>query len=139
MSLTDTVCAKLIFLIVYFNGFNQCFRLPSLQKFRFEHHLKGGNNCGYNSCPALLHADNVPGYNATIQGDILNVHLISHSHDDTGWLKTVDQYYRGSNKARFGAENQNQRVGVKYILDTVVKELLFDSSRRYVVHAITSQ
>ncbi len=21
----------------------------------------------------------------------LNVHLISHSHDDTGWLKTVDQ------------------------------------------------
>lgn len=25
----------------------------------------------------------------------LNVHLISHAHDDVGWLKTVDQYYYG--------------------------------------------
>ena len=27
----------------------------------------------------------------------LNVHLICHSHDDVGWLKTVDQYYYGAN------------------------------------------
>ena len=104
--------------------------MTSLQKFHFKPHLEGDNNCGYNSCPALLHADDIPGYNPTIQGDILNVHLISHSHDDTGWLKTVDQYYRGSNRARFGVNEENQQVGVKYILDTVVKELLFDSSRR---------
>jgi hypothetical protein len=25
----------------------------------------------------------------------LNVHIISHAHDDVGWLKTVDQYYEG--------------------------------------------
>lgn len=28
---------------------------------------------------------------------IIYVHLIPHSHDDVGWLKTVDQYFTGSN------------------------------------------
>lgn len=56
---------------------------------------------------------------------MINVHLVPHSHDDVGWLKTVDQYY-------YGSQNKIQHAGVQYILDTVVQELLKDSSRRFI-------
>ncbi|XP_062143907.1 alpha-mannosidase isoform X1 [Alnus glutinosa] len=55
----------------------------------------------------------------------LNVHLVPHSHDDVGWLKTVDQYYVGSN-------NSIQGACVENVLDSVVEALLRDPNRKFV-------
>ena len=42
---------------------------------------------------------------------MINVHLVSHTHDDVGWLKTVDQYFYGSN-------SKQQEATVQYVLGT---------------------
>ncbi|KAG0712704.1 Lysosomal alpha-mannosidase [Chionoecetes opilio] len=56
---------------------------------------------------------------------MLNIHLVCHTHDDVGWLKTVDQYYYGS---RTGTQN----AGVQYILDSVVDALQKDPARKFI-------
>uniref|UniRef100_A0A5B7CBJ8 Alpha-mannosidase n=1 Tax=Davidia involucrata TaxID=16924 RepID=A0A5B7CBJ8_DAVIN len=55
----------------------------------------------------------------------INVHLVPHTHDDVGWLKTVDQYYVGSNNSIQGACVQN-------VLDSLVPALLADKNRKFV-------
>ncbi|KAL5979463.1 hypothetical protein ACLOJK_019367 [Asimina triloba] len=55
----------------------------------------------------------------------INVHLVPHTHDDVGWLKTVDQYYVGSN-------NSIQVACVQNVLDSVVSALLADKNRRFI-------
>ncbi|KAK7350740.1 hypothetical protein VNO77_09651 [Canavalia gladiata] len=55
----------------------------------------------------------------------LNVHLVPHSHDDVGWLKTIDQYYVGSNNSIQGACVQN-------VLDSLVPALLADKNRKFI-------
>ncbi|CAG7879288.1 unnamed protein product [Brassica rapa] len=59
-----------------------------------------------------------------VQGK-LNVHVVPHSHDDVGWLKTVDQYYVGSN-------NSIQVACVQNVLDSIVPALLADKNRRFI-------
>jgi hypothetical protein len=52
------------------------------------------------------------------------VHLIPHTHDDVGWLKRVDDYYSGT-------EYNIQRAGVRYIIGTMIQQLLADSKKKF--------
>jgi hypothetical protein len=52
----------------------------------------------------------------------LNVHIIPHTHDDVGWLFTMDQYYSGSN---------NMGKCVKCILDSMLETLDSDPKRTF--------
>ncbi|KAI4469630.1 alpha-mannosidase [Holotrichia oblita] len=68
--------------------------------------------CGYESCHPVKE-----GY--------INVHIVPHTHDDVGWLKTVDQYY-------YGEYSDIQNAGVQYILDSVIDSLENDPNRRFI-------
>lgn len=54
----------------------------------------------------------------------LYVHLIPHSHDDVGWLKTPDEYFTGS-------AQDIQTANVQNIIDTYVTELIADKNKKF--------
>ena len=57
-------------------------------------------------------------------GEHIFVHLIPHSHDDVGWLKTPDEYFSGS-------DQDIQQAGVSNIIGTAMLELINDPKKRF--------
>lgn len=64
------------------------------------------------------------GFGLEGNGTGITVHIVPHSHEDLGWLKTVDECFYGSN-------NSIQHAAVQYILDTVVAGLRDHPDRRF--------
>ncbi|KAJ4941677.1 hypothetical protein JOQ06_011554, partial [Pogonophryne albipinna] len=60
--------------------------------------------CGYESCHAT-------------QPDMLNVHLVPHTHDDVGWLKTVDQYFYGAAEEPRSEQSSSMKQTVKQLVE----------------------
>ncbi|XP_060520801.1 lysosomal alpha-mannosidase-like [Cylas formicarius] len=68
--------------------------------------------CGYSSCHP-------------VKDGHINVHLVPHSHDDVGWVKTIDQYY-------YGVHMRESNAGVQYIYDSVLNSLKRHEDRRFI-------
>ncbi|KAF7265915.1 hypothetical protein GWI33_020660 [Rhynchophorus ferrugineus] len=68
--------------------------------------------CGYKSC-------------TPIKSGYVNIHLLPHSHDDVGWVKTVDQFYHGTNYKSY-------RAAVAYIYDTVLTSVRRKKDRKFI-------
>lgn len=47
---------------------------------------------------------------------VFDVHIVAHTHDDTGYLNTIDEYYESN---------------VRFILTTVVEQLKRNPTRRF--------
>ena len=49
-------------------------------------------------------------------GDLLNIHIVAHTHDDTGYLMTTDEYYIEI---------------IQFIFDTMVPSLTTNKERKF--------
>ncbi|XP_017769969.1 PREDICTED: lysosomal alpha-mannosidase-like [Nicrophorus vespilloides] len=77
-----------------------------------EADTRSEKKCGYQSCHKIHRTK-------------LNVHLVPHSHDDVGWLKTVDQYF-------FGSKTNIQMAGIQYIIGSSIDALRSNPDRRFI-------
>jgi len=71
-----------------------------------------------------FHHHNPKGNNQYKTDGPKTIHIVPHSHDDVGWLKTVDQYFDGSRK-------DIQFTGVGLELTTVMDALQDNPARKF--------
>lgn len=79
--------------------------------------------------------------------DHINVHIISHTHNDLGWIKTINQYYNASDYNQNAEPTVKAIIGISgrkiqpngliiylfvYFLDSVVSELAANPSRKFI-------
>ncbi|RNE99561.1 putative lysosomal alpha-mannosidase precursor [Trypanosoma rangeli] len=70
------------------------------------------------ACCIVVGLPAIPAYAKT------TVHLVAHTHDDMGWLKTVEQY-------QYGLNNTIQMADVNTILSSVIGGLLVNPKRKF--------
>ncbi|XP_060554885.1 lysosomal alpha-mannosidase-like [Ruditapes philippinarum] len=64
--------------------------------------------CGYESCNP-------------VKDDMLNVHIVPHTHDDVGWVKTYDEYYR-----------QDVRTIISSVVDNLERDRKAGGNKRFI-------
>ena len=64
-------------------------------------------------------------YRLSLHSNYIIVHLVPHSHDDVGWLKTPEQYF-------FGMRQDIQRACVRDTITTTMEQLAKDPSRKFI-------
>jgi hypothetical protein len=64
-------------------------------------------------------------YRLSLHSNYIIVHLVPHSHDDVGWLKTPEQYF-------FGMRQDIQRACVRDTITTTIEQLARDPSRKFI-------
>ena len=96
---------------------------PTLELERLLHHQSTPKTP--KTCPDLEYKPlYTPRFAAVDDDRVLNVHLVAHTHDDVGWLKTVEQYY-------YGLNNTIQNAAVKYILTSTMNALQANPNRTF--------
>ncbi|CDW71653.1 glycosyl hydrolases family 38 protein [Stylonychia lemnae] len=88
--------------------------LIQVSAFKTNFDFHGNNN----------HKNNDKKEDQKVNEEPIQVHLIGHTHNDLGWLKTVDQSFTGTNE-------KQARGSIQMILDTTIHHLIKDPSKRF--------